>query len=132
MTDLLTHDEYKAIAAGLTFPTAAFIDGAYRPAASGKTFVAENPATGEALSEIAFCDAEDVDFAVGKAREAFDDGRWSKLHPSERKAVLIRLAKLIKRFAQQVKNSSQSLFTHRYGYGAAGILRVHSPNQTVS
>ena len=42
MTDLLTHEEYQAIAAGLTFPTAAFIDGAYRPAASGKTFIAEN------------------------------------------------------------------------------------------
>ena len=102
MTDLLTHEEYKAIAAGLTFPTAAFIDGAYRPAASGKTFVAENPANGEALCEIAYCGADDVDFAVEKAREAFDDGRWSKLPPGERKQVLIRLAKLIKRNAREL------------------------------
>jgi len=102
MTDLLTHEDYQAIAKGLTFPTAAFIDGAYRPAASGKTFVAENPATGEALCEIAYCGAEDVDFAVTKAREAFDDGRWSKLHPVERKAVLIRLAKLIRRNAREL------------------------------
>jgi len=34
---------------------------------------------------------------VDKAREAFDQGRWSKLHPSERKEILIVLAKLIKR-----------------------------------
>lgn len=102
MTDLLTHDEYKAIAHGLSFPNAAFIDGAWRPAASGKTFIAENPATGEALCEIAYCGAEDVDFAVSKAREAFDDGRWSKLHPAERKRILIRLAKLLKRNAREL------------------------------
>ncbi|MCK7615369.1 aldehyde dehydrogenase [Roseibium sediminicola] len=97
MTDLLTRDEYKALAARLTLPTNAFIDGSYRPAASGKTFSTVNPATGEALAEIAACGAEDVDFAVQKAREAFDDGRWSKLHPSERKDVLIRFAKLLTR-----------------------------------
>ena len=37
MTDILTHEEYQALAAGLDFPTAAFVDGAYRPAVSGKT-----------------------------------------------------------------------------------------------
>ncbi|WP_269585930.1 aldehyde dehydrogenase [Roseibium sp. Sym1] len=97
MTDLLTRDEYKALAARLTLPTNAFIDGGYRPAVSGKTFASLNPATGETLAEIAACGAEDVDFAVQKAREAFEDGRWSKLHPSERKDVLIRFAKLVKR-----------------------------------
>lgn len=97
MTDLLTREEYKALAAGLTLPTNAFIDGSYRPAASGKTFETVNPATGETLASVAACGAEDVDFAVLKAREAFEDGRWSKLHPSERKDTLIRFAKLITR-----------------------------------
>lgn len=97
MTDLLTREEYKALAAGLTLPTNAFIDGSYRPAASGKTFETVNPATGETLASVAACGAEDVDFAVLKAREAFEDGRWSKLHPSDRKDTLIRFAKLITR-----------------------------------
>ncbi|WJS02717.1 aldehyde dehydrogenase [Roseibium aggregatum] len=97
MTDLLTREEYKALAAGLTLPTNAFIDGSYRPAASGKTFETVNPATGETLASVAACGAEDVDLAVLKAREAFEDGRWSKLHPSERKDTLIRFAKLITR-----------------------------------
>ena len=56
-----------------------------------------NPVTGAALVEIAGCNGEDVDFAVSKAREAFDQGSWAKLHPSERKDVLIRLCKLITR-----------------------------------
>ncbi|WP_421856476.1 aldehyde dehydrogenase [Oricola sp.] len=102
MSELLTRDEYAAIADSLILPTAAFVDGAYRPAKSGATFETVNPATGKVLAEVAACGAEDVDFAVTKAREAFDDGRWSKLHPGERKDVLIRLAKLITRNAREL------------------------------
>ncbi|MBE1284391.1 MAG: aldehyde dehydrogenase family protein [Rhodobacteraceae bacterium] len=99
---LLTQDEYKSIAAGLELPNTAFIDGSFRPALSGKTFETVNPATDEKLADIAACDAQDVDFAVEKAREAFDDGRWSRLHPSERKDVLIRLCKLMTRNAREL------------------------------
>jgi len=97
MSELLTHDEYRAIAADLTPATTAFVDGSFRRAGSGATFNSVNPATGDVLAAVAACDDSDVDFAVGKAREAFDDGRWRCLHPAERKQVLIRLAKLIRR-----------------------------------
>lgn len=96
MSDLLTREEYAAIAAATNFPRAAFIDGKFR-AGSGGMMPTTNPATGEVICEIAACDASDVDFAVEKAREAFDQGHWSRLHPSERKDVLIRLCKLITR-----------------------------------
>ena len=99
---LLTRDEYGAIAADLDFPSGAFVDGRFRPAMSGASFVTTNPATGAELAQVAACDARDVDFAVEKAREAFEDGRWSRLHPSERKEVLIRLAKLITRNAREL------------------------------
>lgn len=102
MSALLTTEEYKAIAANLSLPTQAFIDGSFRPAASGKTFDTMNPATGGVIAAIAACGQEDVDFAVEKARDAFEDGRWSRLHPSERKATLITLAKLIKRNAREL------------------------------
>lgn len=102
MGDLLTTEEYKAIAAGLDLPTQAFIDGSFRPAKSGKTVDTINPATGEVLAKVAACGADDVDFAVEKARDAFEDGRWSRLHPRERKEALIRLAKLIKRNAREL------------------------------
>lgn len=99
---LLTTEEYKAIAAGLSFPTTAFIDGHFRPAISGKTFDTVNPATGAVLAKVAACGQEDVDLAVAKARDAFEDGRWSRLHPKERKEVLIKLAKLVKRNAREL------------------------------
>lgn len=69
--DLLTQEEYNSIANALELPTNAFVNGGYRPAASGRTFTSVNPATGENLAVISACGAEDVDFAVAKAREGF-------------------------------------------------------------
>ena len=113
--DLLTQEEYQAIADNLALPNNAFIDGSYRPAGTGKTFVTVNPATGAKLAEIAACDANDVDFAVQKARDAFEDGRWSRLHPSDRKDVLIRFCKLLTRNARDLAvmeslDSGKSIF----------------------
>ncbi len=99
---LLTKDEYQAIAANMDFRTGAFIDGGFRPSLSGNTFDTVNPATGAVLAQVAACRADDVDFAVQKAREAFDDGRWARLHPSDRKDVMIRLCKLITRNADEL------------------------------
>lgn len=94
--DLLTRDEYLALAAGLDMPRAAFIDGKFRKGA-GTVLTTVNPATGETLADIAACNAGDVDFAVAKAREAFDQGHWARQHPAARKEVLIRFARLIGR-----------------------------------
>lgn len=96
MTDLLSRDDYAAIAADIDFPRSAFIDGRFTPG-RGATLPTVNPATGAVICEIAACNGDDVDLAVGKAREAFDQGRWSTMHPSARKDVLIRLCKLITR-----------------------------------
>jgi gamma-glutamyl-gamma-aminobutyraldehyde dehydrogenase len=97
MHDLLTAAEYAALASSVSCPSNAFIDGAFRPAASGKTFASVNPATGKVLTQIAACDAADVDLAVAKAKEAFDDGRWHLRSPGERKAVLLAFARLLER-----------------------------------
>ncbi|UWQ64985.1 aldehyde dehydrogenase (plasmid) [Leisingera caerulea] len=91
-----TYDDWKSRAAALTFRGQAFIDGAFTDAASGKTFASVNPATGEVLAQVAECDAEDVNRAVAAGRRAFEDGRWSRLAPGDRKAVLLRLADLIR------------------------------------
>ena len=97
MSDVLTAEEYKALAKGLAFGGNAFIDGVARPATSGETFATVNPATGEALTRVASCGKADVDFAVTKARAAFDDGRWRRKAPAERKGVLLAFARLIER-----------------------------------
>ena len=96
MSDLLSLEDYQSLAASLTLPAAAFVNGGFR-ASSGEIMATTNPATGDVLAEIAMAGAEDVDYAVAKAREAFDQGHWSKRHPAERKDVLIRLCKLLTR-----------------------------------
>ncbi|MEM7800500.1 MAG: aldehyde dehydrogenase [Chloroflexota bacterium] len=97
MSHLLTREEYQSIAQSIILPENSFINGGFRPAKSGKRMININPATGLPLSEIAACGAEDVDFAVEKSRQAFDDGRWRTMHPSDRKDILIRLCKLMTR-----------------------------------
>ena len=91
-----THDDWKSRAAALTFRGQAFIDGKFADAASGKTFGSVNPATGEVLAQVAECDEEDVNRAVAAGRKAFEDGRWSRMAPGDRKAVMLKLADLIR------------------------------------
>ena len=91
-----TYTEWKARAAGLTFRNDLYIDGAVCPAASGQRFETVNPGTGEILTDVARGGAEDIDRAVKSARRAFEDGRWSRKTPGERKEVLLALAALIR------------------------------------
>ncbi|MGI9479013.1 MAG: aldehyde dehydrogenase [Hyphomicrobiaceae bacterium] len=101
MSNLLTRQEYSAIAEHIDYPRAAFIDGRYRPG-NGASLFATNPATGDVICEIAACNGEDVEFAANKAREAFDQGRWRHLQPAQRKDVLIRLCKLMTRSRREL------------------------------
>lgn len=86
---------YSTIADQLKLPTGIFIDGAYRPAISGKTFDTKNPFNGNVIASLPACDSADVDVAVASARAAFEGGIWSALHPTARKTVLTKLADLI-------------------------------------
>src|SRR4029077_9155854 len=94
--------KYQAIAATLDFHRLAFIDGEFRPAASGKTFENLNPATGEVLGRVAHCGAADVDAAVRAARRTFDDGAWSRAAPEARKEVLLKLANLVREHKEEL------------------------------
>lgn len=94
--------DFKAAAAALRLETRAFIDGRFVDAASGRTFPTVNPATGRVITEVAACDAEDVDRAVGAARRAFESGAWSRMAPRGRKEVLLKLADLIEANSEEL------------------------------
>ena len=91
-----THEDWKNRAADLSFRNQAFINGKFVDAASGKTFECINPATGAILATVAECEEEDINRAVTAGRTAFEDGRWSRIPPGERKAVMLALAGLIR------------------------------------
>ena len=73
-----------------------FIDGAYVPAASGRTFEDTTGRDGSVITRVAEGGAEDVDRAVKAARRYFDDARWAGQSPANRKRVLLRFAELIR------------------------------------
>ncbi len=102
MPDILTFEEYRAIAADISPPVNAYVNGKFMRPKSDRTMDSINPATGLALGKVAACGPEDVDFAVAKSREAFDRGEWSRMHPGGRKEVMIRIAKLIKRHRHEL------------------------------
>ena len=90
MPDILTFEEYRAIAVDISLPVNAYINGKFMRPRAGATMESINPATGLVLAEVAACGPEDVDFAVAKSREAFDRGDWSKMHPGKRKETMNR------------------------------------------
>lgn len=91
-----TFEDWKSRASALSLRHQAFIGGKFVDAASGETFDCINPATGEVLAQVSACDEEDVNRAVAAARGAFDAGGWSGAAPGDRKAVLLKLADLIR------------------------------------
>ncbi len=97
MSDVLTREEYVGVAGDMTFPANSWINGKFTSAKSGETYDTVNPATGEVLAQIASCGEEEVDYAVKKARQAFDAGVWSRMHPTERKDIMIKWVKRLKR-----------------------------------
>ncbi|MBA1193666.1 aldehyde dehydrogenase [Pseudomonas entomophila] len=102
MTELLSKEGYAAIAADLQLRTQAFIDGQFRDAQSGRTFVTTNPATGQQLVEVAACDVNDVNVAVAAAKRVFEAGTWSKMQPNDRKHVLQKFAQLLEDNAHEL------------------------------
>ncbi len=97
MTETPIPDRAESLAAIPFLPlrTQLFIDGAFTDGRGGRRFTTENPATGQPIAELAEGGPQDVDAAVAAARRAADDGRWSRLDPGDRKAILIRWADLI-------------------------------------
>ncbi|MGQ9658354.1 MAG: aldehyde dehydrogenase family protein [Fimbriimonadales bacterium] len=71
-----------------------FINGEFTPPRSGRYFQTINPATEEALAEVAYADAEDVDRAVRAARHAYET-HWGKLPGKERAKYLFRIARIL-------------------------------------
>ncbi len=73
-----------------------FVEGESVNSSSGGTFTTINPATGEALAEVAQGNATDVDRAVDAARQALDTKEWGGLDPSRRGQILLRIAEMIR------------------------------------
>jgi 4-guanidinobutyraldehyde dehydrogenase/NAD-dependent aldehyde dehydrogenase len=93
---------WKAKVESVDLPTLPFIDGEFVEGASGETFTDVSPVTGQELCQVASGGDEDINRAVRAARAAFEDGRWSRLAPKERKRILQALAALVADHADEL------------------------------
>ena len=73
------------------------IDGEWRGSQDGRTFDRLSPAHGSLASRSALGGQAETEAAILAARQAFDDGRWSRLSGKARAAALLKVADLIER-----------------------------------
>ncbi len=78
------------------------IDGEWRPSESGRSFDRFSPAHGALASRSALGGEAEVQAAVAAARQAFDDGRWSRRSGKARAAVLLTVADLIEANVERI------------------------------
>ncbi|WP_407147213.1 aldehyde dehydrogenase [Bradyrhizobium sp. ORS 86] len=79
-----------------------FVGGRSVPAARDARLDVVSPIDGRVLTTIADGDASDIDLAVSRARQAFEQGGWSRAAPAQRKKVLLRFAELIEQHAFEI------------------------------
>ncbi len=94
--------DWRARAAVLQFHNQAYINGRYVDALAGARFDCISPIDGRVLTQVAACDAPDVDAAVKAARTAFELGSWSQASPAQRKQVLFKFTELIEKHAEEL------------------------------
>lgn len=79
-----------------------YINGDFVPSSDNKTFATLNPANNEVLAAVHEASAQDVDKAVRAAKEAFENGPWAKLTPSERGDLIYKFGELIEAHKQEL------------------------------
>jgi len=78
-----------------------FIGGKWQKPSSGKYFKSINPASEEAIAEVAEANEKDVDKAVKAARKAYNEV-WSKMPASERSKYIFRIARMTQERAREL------------------------------
>src|SRR3989442_8496192 len=77
-----------------------FIDGAWRPAASGKTIPVLNPATGEPIGAVAHAEKADLDAALAAAEKGF--AAWRKVSAFDRYKTMRKAADILRASANEI------------------------------
>ena len=76
-------------------PYQMFVNGEWVSAESLATYDVINPATTQVIAKVPKGGVDDAKKAVDAAREAFDKGRWPRMSPAERAAIILKLADLV-------------------------------------
>ncbi|MDX6451766.1 MAG: hypothetical protein QOH16_1815 [Gaiellaceae bacterium] len=80
-----------------------FVDGDWTEAASGETFTADSPATGEAIGEIPQGSRKDAQRAIDAANRASD--AWARLTAFDRAAAMHRVADAVEQRREELAHT---------------------------
>ncbi len=97
----MTQDQIDRLAALPVPPGRLLIDGKWEKG-EDEPLPVHSPIDGSLLTTVESASAADVARATACARQAFEDGRWSRTSPAQRKAVLLKLADLIDKHALEL------------------------------
>lgn len=85
----------------MNYPTQLFIDGAFRDSKSGRRTTLINPATENAICDVAAADVAEVNAAVESAQRAWESG-WRDLAPGKRAAILFNVASKLREHLEEI------------------------------
>src|SRR5699024_3845559 len=94
-----------------------FIGGKWVSPHSSERIDVTSPATLEHVGSVPLADTADIDAAVAAARSVVDDGAWGRTAPSERAAILTKVAELI----TERKDALIALTSSEMGATHAGV-----------
>ncbi|MET0188391.1 MAG: aldehyde dehydrogenase [Pseudonocardia sediminis] len=110
-----------------------FITGEWVEPRGTETHNALEAATGESLGTAALGTDADIDAAVGAARNALDNGPWSRTTPAERAEVMLRFAEALEsrseatsKLVSQENGMPITLSSAFNGAAPAGLLRMYA------
>ncbi len=85
------------VASFLSKPKQLLINGRWVDASDGATFDVINPSTTDNIAHAAHGKSADIDLAVKAAREAFENGPWSKMTAADRGKLIWKVGDLIEK-----------------------------------
>ena len=83
-----------------------YIDGSWQDSDGDAVLTVLNPATEEVIGTVPDATVSDIDRAVRAARRAFDEGPWPTMSPRERSVVMLRMADVMERRIDELKELS--------------------------
>jgi betaine-aldehyde dehydrogenase len=97
-----------------------WINGEWTSSTGRKKVTITDPATGTPIAQTVDANRADVDKAVAAAKEAFYDGRWSRLLPSARALALWKLGDLLEKRSEKFARAESESTGKPYSYVSLG------------
>ncbi|XP_043934341.1 cytosolic 10-formyltetrahydrofolate dehydrogenase [Protopterus annectens] len=86
----------------IRIPHQLFINGEFVNAEGGKTYDSISPTDGTVICKVSLAQVSDVDKAVAAAKQAFEEGEWTKMNPRDRGRLIYRLADLMEEHQEEL------------------------------